>query len=96
MVSLFVCVVMSVCNWGGPEGSPTWSPNACKRSMLGLKKGSPQSLGVHNQSWYETNLLSQVTQVCLDSILVPVPHSEHSHRGPSAQRGPGGFSDFME
>ena len=44
MVSLFVCVVMSVCNWGGPEGSPTWSPNACKRSMLGLKKGSPQSL----------------------------------------------------
>ena len=56
---------------------------------------------MHNQTWYATNLLGQVTQACLDNILERHCHTLsiviEGHRpivGFSLEHGD--FNDFME
>ena len=75
-------------------------PQCTLKTHVGSEKGFTSGLGVHNQSWYETNLLSQVTQVCLDNILERQCHTLsiviEGHRPIGFWLEHGDFNDFME
>ena len=55
---------------------------------------------MHNQTWYETNLLSPVIQICLDNILERQCHTLsiviEGHRPIGFWLEHGDFNDFME
>ena len=70
------------------------------KTHVGSEKGFTSGLGVRNQTWYETNLLSQVTQVCLDNMLERQCHTLsiviEGHPPIGFWLEHGDFNDFME
>ena len=85
---------------GAAHEQPQMEPQCMLKTHVGSEKGFTSGLGVHNQTWYETNLLSQVTQVCLDNMLERQCHTLsiviEGHRPIGFWLEHGDFNDFME
>ena len=60
-VCLLPCPYAKCGAQGAAHEQPQMEPQCMLKTHVGSEKGFTSGLGVHNQSWYETNLLSQVT-----------------------------------